>query len=821
MSDFSGADLANNLPVSGTSEISPQITSSGWQIGEGLTPVDDLDDRLGFIIASTAELSTLENAKADSEYLTITLTPTDQAQPIDLGGQRLSFSVSRISYYGARSFSVLTSLDGFTNAVFTSEELANGDYTERTFSFIFPLTGYDNLTEPLEIRIYPHNVRYNQHQASLTGFSITDPGPVHALALTANQGGAIHANPGSTLFATGEGVSLTVSPEPGYRFLEWRGSVTSRQNPLSISLQEDMNVEAVFVENAPNRMAVGMNLAPVNYWASAVSFTDLMKYAGSWASQPNGATSLPPLGARGYPTHMPYTDTEGNEFTVRAGLPHFVAGAHTLSFEGTGIIRLNGGAVVDRTLIYTGTGGVSTFTVMLNAPPENLLLMVLQSSASDPVRNIQFHLPGFDDSTTFHPDFLQKMQSFACLRMMDWGQTNSNPITTWADRTTVDYFSQGRRATDSVAMEYMVQLGNTLRKPIWICIPHAADDNYITQTATLIRDSLAADLQVYVEYSNETWNGAPSFQQTYYTREQGTLLGLSENAVEAGNFFHTMRSARAWQIFQDVFAGHDPGRVVNVMASWAANSELSAVRLQALANPALNPTGIHADALAIAPYFGHGISGEEVEASGYPSIDDIVTTRSIAEIEDSRQNTREHKEIADQHGTRLICYEGGQHWTNSSELRNDETLTDILTNANRDPRMGTRYTEYLNMLQEEGIDLFANFLGTQAYSRFGSWGIWEYHNQPLSEAPKAAAIFEWMAANPVSSVPSVTVQGNTAQLSFPLFSGKRYTLESSTDLSQWISDPTATRLWGNHTMIRRSFVIPENEQKRFWRLVEE
>ena len=100
--------------------------------------------------------------------------------------------------------------------------------------------------------------------------------------------------------------------------------------------------------------------------------------------------------------------------------------------------------------------------------------------------------------------------------------------------------------------------------------------------------------------------------------------------------------------------------------------------------------------------------------------------------------------IARRAGVSLICYEGGQHYVGAGSLENDATLMERLQSANRDPRMGQRYAEYLSMLEEEGIELFANFLHIEAWSQYGSWGVWEYQNQPLSEAPKGAAILDWL-----------------------------------------------------------------------------
>ena len=42
---------------------------------------------------------------------------------------------------------------------------------------------------------------------------------------------------------------------------------------------------------------------------------------------------------------------------------------------------------------------------------------------------------------------------------------------------------------------------------MWVNVPLMADDDYILQFATLLKQQLDPSLAVYVEYSNEIWNG--------------------------------------------------------------------------------------------------------------------------------------------------------------------------------------------------------------------------------------------------------------------------------------------------------------------------
>jgi hypothetical protein len=105
---------------------------------------------------------------------------------------------------------------------------------------------------------------------------------------------------------------------------------------------------------------------------------------------------------------------------------------------------------------------------------------------------------------------------FRILRFMDWLSTNhsANAIVSWADRPTRD-----RKPTEAegARWETIVELANTVRRDPWINIPVRANDDYVRNLATLLRDTLDPALAVYVEYSNEIWNG--TFDQFAINRD--------------------------------------------------------------------------------------------------------------------------------------------------------------------------------------------------------------------------------------------------------------------------------------------------------------
>ncbi|OPZ09835.1 MAG: hypothetical protein BWZ07_02939 [Alphaproteobacteria bacterium ADurb.BinA280] len=94
----------------------------------------------------------------------------------------------------------------------------------------------------------------------------------------------------------------------------------------------------------------------------------------------------------------------------------------------------------------------------------------------------------------------------------------------------------------------------------------------------------------------------------------------------------------------------------------------------------------------------------------------------------------------------LIAYEGGQHLVGIFGVENNNAITDLLTSANRDPRMGEAYAAYLSQWKAQGGELFVNFTASGDYSKWGSWGAVEFLDQP--NTPKQQALREFGLSHP-------------------------------------------------------------------------
>lgn len=85
---------------------------------------------------------------------------------------------------------------------------------------------------------------------------------------------------------------------------------------------------------------------------------------------------------------------------------------------------------------------------------------------------------------------------------------------------------------------------------------------------------------------------------------------------------------------------------------------------------------------------------------------------------------------------------------------NNKQLVELLNNANRDPRTGDLYTDYINHWTQAGGKLHNFFTSVGRFSRYGAWGHLEACNQDPATALKYLAMLKW--ADSRASAPAPT-----------------------------------------------------------------
>ena len=376
----------------------------------------------------------------------------------------------------------------------------------------------------------------------------------------------------------------------------------------------------------------------------------------------------------------------------------------------------------------------------------------------------------------FNPDYLLFLRNFKVVRMMNLMESSLKKLCynatdcpadvgTWSDRamlTDAVWGGNDGRTPDEdhkgVAIEVMVALANTLKRDIWVNMPHVATDDYIKNYAKYVYDNLDPSLQVYVEYSNEVWNNG--FAAHSYATEKGKKLNLDTVPAEftgsnrdADYFarlrYYSQRAEETFILWKSEFAGAGDTRLVRVLGSFIGDRVLTEQMLKNMVD--IN----NVDAVAIAPYF----FGCPYEAICIDAPKNLLTATTVDDIFDilDQSRTVDVKSIdgtiaavenqltaTSANNIKLVSYEGGQHLVTGvfgSNIADTDKprMRKLFNDANRDPRMKERYIRFLNAwkdLADDGATLFTLYTLPQSFYRFGNFGIKEHLNKPRSESPK-------------------------------------------------------------------------------------
>ncbi len=507
-----------------------------------------------------------------------------------------------------------------------------------------------------------------------------------------------------------------------------------KTKPLALFLCSAALVSGAAEPAAQPRL--GMNLAGPSDWSSELPFVDVFRQSRTWVSQKQGAAwgkgPALALDEFGWVKKLePGCCAETMLCTIESG--HYPGGIYTVLFDGEGQLT----AGMNAKVMESRPGRL---LLEVNSSKGGFTLKLKETNPANYVRNIRVILPGCEATYAqdpFYPPFLKHWQGFACFRFMDWMHTNNSEIKTWADRPTLQSATFSKRG---VALELMIALCNRQQVAPWFCMPHLADDDFVRRFAQMVKERLDPRLKIYIEYSNEVWNG--QFKQSRYAGEEGLNQKLGGKAWEAGWHYTAVRSLEIFKIWEEVFGGHE--RFVRVLPSQAANSHVSKQIL------GFRGAAQHADALAIAPYITMCISprGQLTDATvaGW-TVEQVLDHAKQHALPQSLKWMQEQKKVADQYGLRLIAYEAGQHLVGVGGGENNAALTKLFHAANRHPRMGALYGKYLDAWAAGGGDLLCIFSSIGAWSKWGSWGLAEFQDSRVADYPKLAATLQWAKAH--------------------------------------------------------------------------
>ena len=516
---------------------------------------------------------------------------------------------------------------------------------------------------------------------------------------------------------------------------------------------------------------IGVELDGVGDGDRARPFVDLAKTLRPW-TLPDSQKDAP-TDTQGWPT----TDAQTVLFDIRpfgawfgpdqiddpARFQPDWSGTYHLFFHGQAQIRFGEGAPCTLSGLRYDVAANTTRAEL--HVPKGVGLLALRFSdtrrtPSSPLHSgltgLRVIRPGYpaDTQETFTREFLRSLKPFAILRFMDWLDTNHNPgyygdpghhTLHWSARRLPDEATQQAMGEKyGVAWEVVIRLANQTGKDLWINIPVAADDDYITQLARLLKRDLAPQRKIYIEHSNEVWNfGFP--QYTYnklaamdeVARGNSPLNNDGSSDSEAwAHRRHAMRLVRIGQIFRQVFGEQGAsGRVRPIYASWLISPDAHFADVLAWVERTYGPPKNLFYGVASAAYYNAD------KAPPAATADQIVAAMRACS-DDNLKARQAIQQIAARYGLKHCQYEVGP---DTGGGKTENVANRIL--ATRSPGMKALI---LHDAQDNwfarGGDLYMYFSHCCSYSRYGCWGLSEDITD--RNTPKWQAIYALTGIHP-------------------------------------------------------------------------
>lgn len=514
---------------------------------------------------------------------------------------------------------------------------------------------------------------------------------------------------------------------------------------------------------------LGVNLTDVSPFGTLWYYTNALKQSSGWlvyhqndeedpinlSSELTAELRTGYFGSTGYPLQVPFEvdalpELEGKSLIVSAlvlnGQPEpylYPAGTYQLSFEGTGVIAIQGDVDGE----YMEAAVADSYPVPISRPTTTgLQLFILESDPNDPLRDIELIFPGYHEESEvpkYQDAFLDLAEQFEVLRFMKPLKSENNTILDFEDRSTSQDFSYFLDVENEIlpGMPYedVVEISNITGVDPWITIPYLASDDYVRATAALF-NSLDDDRRLYVEYSNETWN--PAYPATRaYMLEMGEALATSEipevAEFEAIHRYHAFRSLEIWQIFEEVL--EESAQLVRVHGSQSDPYTADLVR-DAYASERVNPEGRQPDVIAIAAYIGvtlfDDLREQNINICDHTpqQLLDTLVNRIDPELHEMVSRFRD---LFGSSAIEVVAYEGGQHVTELNFQPMEPCAETLVAEMNQLPGMNAFFCQLLDTWYDdlEG-GLFNVFNLAERPDAFGAFGLLKSQWQNPSSSPK-------------------------------------------------------------------------------------
>ncbi len=477
-------------------------------------------------------------------------------------------------------------------------------------------------------------------------------------------------------------------------------------------------------------MHLGANLPAVSDYSATPVYVDLMHQARKFGSsdQPWDALGPGQLGSDGWPT--------GNfGLFLMVGMKNVsgIGGVYKMSFQGQARVEPAASDAQFSNQHHHAATNLTTMDITLKQGTDQLAIAFTDVGPGG-VKNVKIIRPGYDPThpPLFTTEFLRHISRFKTVRLMDWTRTNDSMVKSWDERalTRTPYLPDA-----GVPWEHIVELANITRQDIWVNIPALADDDYVLNLARLFKNTLNPSSKIYVEYSNEVWNG--QFQQ--FKQNHDAALADAKAHPKTGIAFDGVtneweltfrRVAQRGKDISDIFRkvyGDDAmmTRIRPVIAGQVVRPALLRMGLDYISKAYGSPSR-YFYAMAGAPYFNmgqqqqkEGLTPDEVLKAFEQSVD------TLADVNYFEDNVA----LAHGNGLPFIAYEGGSDTFGPGSVA-------AKRQASMDPRLEPICRRYMKLWYEQGGEMFMWFTAGagQWTSPYGSWELTT--DMAKTDAPK-------------------------------------------------------------------------------------
>ena len=534
--------------------------------------------------------------------------------------------------------------------------------------------------------------------------------------------------------------------------------------------------------------AVGMNLAPVNYYGLNHPFLDRMKTSRSWYTDDN-IVGGPPLNADGYP--IAYDTGQSNAAT---NVAHDGAGTgyvqrYVLESNKTDFLFDVGSATIISQAVVNGKLRAVIDTTGQTRNGENWFKLSLKNLATPFVAKRDYitcvradQEAAFKAGEMFNSAFINQCKRSGVLRFMDWFDINHSPLIHWADRPQLSWASWDH----GVPMEAAIRLLNDTGCDAHWNLPFLADDDFVTKTGQLVEATLNPNLRVMYEWANEVWNYGPGFNETHTQAQQAYSPAKANTANPAwGN--QGYRSACKMALLRRAHgyssrvrcmmmgqAGYDA-----VIEGNIAGAQQAIVEWSTPGNPIYDADfatrfstfGALYDYIGSATYFdgGLGVPGlsnaDKQTVQGWAAaIDDSGLAAAFRQMEFGDKLATpggtlnsfppvyaRMRELAAQLQVGMLSYEGGPDFGSKANWPDGDPQQSIVTNfmirLRADARWGTIFTKWLTLCRTTlGFSVVNKYYDIGGYDAGGGYG----------EMPSvyAASTPGWTAMGAFNTAPS-------------------------------------------------------------------